>query len=238
VPVSSNRARFENACAQIGAGLGDFGYRYLRSKRQAEKVTGEWTQVVSFQSSARNTAGDIRLWVWYWIDSEEVRRWRRQRGAAGDSGRVFGCALGYLGDPAVFAGWNVAGDLVPVVRDVVDRVRSGGDRVWNVVMDVPAFLDRARDSDLTFFDPGQVVDLLAAHGCRDQIGSYLRRLGGGLQSTGTVRTDGSAILGAARRHLAGKAQTRHTVAADLVDALNRAECLHLLAGPLSDGQLA
>jgi len=94
---------------------------------------------VSFQSSARNTAADIRLWVWYWIDSEQVRRWRRQRGAASDSGRVFGCALGYLGDPAAFIGWNIAGDLVPVVRDVVDRVRSGGDRVWNVVMNVPAF---------------------------------------------------------------------------------------------------
>ena len=97
MPVSPARARFQNACAQIGAGLGDFGYRYLRSKRQAERVTGEWTQVVSFRSSERNTAGDIRLWAWYWIDSEEVRRWRRERGAAGDSGRVFGCALGYLG---------------------------------------------------------------------------------------------------------------------------------------------
>jgi hypothetical protein len=83
----------------------------------------EWTQVVSFQSPARNTAGDIRLWVWYWIDSEQVRRWRRQRGAACDSRRVFGCALGYLGDPAAFIGWNIAGDLVPVVREVVDRVR-------------------------------------------------------------------------------------------------------------------
>jgi len=238
VLVSPARARFEDACAQIGAGLGDFGYRYLRSKQQAAKVAGEWTQVVSFQSSDRNTASDIRLWVWYWIDSEQVRRWRRQRGAAGDSGGVFRCALGYLGDPAAFTGWNVAGDLVPVVRDVVDQVRSGGDRVWNVVMDVPAFLDRVRDSDLTFFDPGQVVDLLAAHGCRDQIGAYLRRLGGGFQSTGTVRTDGLAVLAAARRHLAGEAQTGHTVAADLVDALNRAECPHLLAGPLSDGQHA
>ena len=235
MPVSPARARFENACAQIGAGLGDFGYRYLRSKRQAERVTGEWTQVVSFRSSERNTAGDIRLWAWYWIDSEEVRRWRRERGAAGDSGRVFGCALGYLGDPAAFAGWNVAGDLVPVVRDVVDRVRSGGDRVRDVVMDVPVFLGRVRDSDLTFFSPGEVVDVLAAHGCRDQIGSYLRRLGGGLQSTGTVRTDGWSVLAAARRHLAGEALAGQAVAADLVDALNRAECLHLLAGPLIDG---
>jgi hypothetical protein len=238
VSVSSARARFEDACTQIGAGLGDSGYRYLRSKRQAKRVTGEWTQVVSFQSSFRNTAGDIRLWVWYWIDSEQVRRWRRQRGAVGDSGRVFGCALGYLGDPAVFTDWKVAGDLVPVVQDVVDRVRSGGDRVLDVVMDVPAFPDRVRDGDLTFFDPAQMIDLLAAHGCRDQIGSYLRRLGRGLQSTGTVRTDGPAILAAARHHLAGEAQTRHTVAADLVDALNRAECPRLLAGPLSDGQSA
>jgi hypothetical protein len=45
------------------------------------------------------------------------------------------------------------------------------------------------------------------------------------KSTGTVRTDGWAILAAARRHLAGEALTRHTVAADPVDALNRAECL-------------
>jgi hypothetical protein len=234
VPVSPARARFEDACAQIGAGLGDLGYRYLRSKRQAKRVTGEWMQVVSFQSSARNTAGDIRLWVWYWIDSEQVRRWRRQRGAVGDSGRVFGCGLGYLGDPAVFAGWNVAGDPGPVIRDVVNRVRSGEDRVWNVIMDVPAFLDRVRGSDLTFFSPGQVIDLLAAHGCGNQIGPYLCRLGGGLQSTGTVRTDGPAILAAARRRLAGDAETRHTVATDLVAALNRAECSHLLAEPLSD----
>jgi hypothetical protein len=184
VPVSPARARYEDACAQIGAGLGDFGYRYLRSKRQAKRVTGEWTQVVSFQSSFRNTAGDIRLWVWYWIDSEQVRRWRRQHGAAGDSGRVFGCALGYLGDPAVFTGWNAAGDLEPIVRDVVNRVRSGGDRVSDVVMDVPAFTDRVRDGDLTFFSPGQVIDLLAAHGCRDQIGSYLRRLGEGTSLDG------------------------------------------------------
>jgi hypothetical protein len=80
--------------------------------------------------------------------------------------------------------------------------------------------------------------LLAAHACNDQIGSYLRRFGGGLQSTGTVRTDGPAILAAARRHLAGEAQTGHAVAADLVDALNRAKCLHLLAGPLPGGQPA
>jgi hypothetical protein len=226
------RGRFEDACAQIGAGLGDFGYRYLRSKRQAEKVIDEWKQVVSFQSSVRNTANDIRLWVWYWIDSEEVRRWRRQRGAAGDSGRVFGCAVGYLGDPAAFVDWNVAGHLAPVVSDVVDRVGSGGDRVSTVIMDVPAFLDRVRDSDLTFFNPGQVIDLLAAHGCTDQIGSYLRRLSGGFQSTGAVRTDGPAILAAARRHLAGEAVTGHTAAADLADALNRAECAHLLAGPV------
>lgn len=101
MPASSTRARFEDACAQIGAGLDDFGFRYLKSRRQAKKVVGEWTQVVSFQSSVRNTAGDIRLWVWYWIDSEEVRRWRRQRGAVGDSARVFGCALGYLGSCSV-----------------------------------------------------------------------------------------------------------------------------------------
>jgi len=122
--------------------------------------------------------------------------------------------------------------------EVVDRVRSGGDRIWNVVMNVPAFPGRVPDTDLTFFDPGQVVDLLAAHGGTDQIGSYLRRLGGGLQSTGTVRIDGSAILAAARRHLADEAQTRQTVAAHMVDALNRAECSQLLAGPLPDGQPA
>ena len=133
---------------------------------------------MSFQSSFRNTAGNIQLWVWYGIASEQVRRWRRQRGAGADSGRVFGCALGYLGDPAVFTGWNAAGDLAPVVRDVVYRVWSGGDRVWDVVIDVPAFLDRVRDGDLTFFDPGRVVDVLAAPRCGDQIGSYLRRLGG------------------------------------------------------------
>jgi hypothetical protein len=238
VPASPTRARFVDACAPIGAELGDFGFRYLRSKRRAKKVIGEWTQVVSFQSSFRNTADDIRLWVWYWIGSEQVRRWRYRHGAVGDAGRVFGCALGYLGDPAMFIDWNVAGDFVPVVRDVVDRVRSGADRVSNVIMDVPAFLDRVSDSDLTFFDPGQVVDLLAAHGCRDQIGWYLRRLSGGLQSTGTVRTDGPAILAAARRHLAGEAQTSNTAAADLVEALNRAECSHLLAEPLPGGQPA
>jgi hypothetical protein len=133
----------------------------------------------------------------------------------------------------MFIDWNVAGDFVPVVQDVVDRVHSGADRVSDVIMDVPAFLDGVSESDLTFFDPGQVVDFLAAYGCRDQIGSYLRRLGGGLQSTGTVRTDGSAILAAARRKLAGKVQTRHNVtAAELVEALNRAECSHLLAEPL------
>lgn len=38
---------------------------------------------------------DVRLWVWYWIDSNEVGWWRQDRGAAGDSARVFGCALGY-----------------------------------------------------------------------------------------------------------------------------------------------
>ena len=75
-----------------------------------------------------------------------------------------------------------------------------------------------------------MVDLLAAHGCSDQIGSYLRRLNGGLQSTGTVRTDGSVILAAARRHLAGEAMTSHA-AAGLIDALNRAESSHLLAEP-------
>jgi hypothetical protein len=228
------RARFEDACAKIGAGLGDFGFRYLRSKRQAKKVIGEWTQVVSFQSSFRNTADDIRLWVWYWIDSEQVRCWRRERGGAGNDARVFGCALGYLGDPATYIGWNAAADVVPVVRDVVDRVRSGAGRVSDVIMNVPAFLDRVSDSDLTFFAPGQVVDLLAAHGCSDQIGTYLRRLGRGLQSTGTVRTDGAAILTAAQRFLAGQARTNHA-GADLADALSRAGCAHLLTGPLPAG---
>ena len=165
MPASATRARFEEACAQIGAGLGDLGFRYLRSRRQAKKVIGEWMQVVSFQSSFRNTADDIRLWAWYWIDSEQARNWRRQHGEVGDSARVFGCALGYLGDPATFIDWNVAGDFEPVVWDVVDRVRSGAGRVSDVIMDVPAFLDRVSDSDLTFFNPGQVVDLLAAGCC-------------------------------------------------------------------------
>ena len=207
------------------------GFRFLKSKRQARKVGGEWTQVVSFQSSFRNTADDVRLWVWYWIDSGEVHRWRQECGTAVNSGRVFGCALGYLGDPATFVDWNLAGDSAPVVRDVVDRVRSGVDRISSVVMDVPTFLDRVSESDLTFFDPGQVVDLLAAHGCSGQLGSYLRRLSGGLQSTGTVRTNGSAIVAAARRHLAGEAETRHTIAADLADSLSRADSSHLLAEP-------
>jgi hypothetical protein len=234
VRASAARLRFEEACAQIGAGLGDAGFRYLKSKRQAKKVIGDWTQVVSFQSSFRNTADDLRLWAWYWIDSEQVRRWRRLHGAVADSGRVFGCALGYLGDPATFTGWNVAGDFMPVVRDVVDRVREGAGRVSDVIMDVPAFLDRVSDSDLTFFDPGQVVDLLAAHGCREQIGAYLGRLSGGFQSTGTVRTDGVAVLAAARRFLAAGARANHA-GADLVEALSRADCAHLLAEPLPGG---
>jgi len=227
----ATRLRFQEARAQIGVGLGDFGFRYLRSKRQAKKVTGEWTQVVAFQTSYRNTAADIRLWVWYWVDSDQARRWRHQHGAVGDSGLVFHCALGYLGDPATFIDWNVAEDFGPVVQDVVDRVRSGAGRVSDVIMDVPAFLDRVSDSDLTFFNPGQVVELLAAHGCTDQIGAYLRRLSGGLHSTGTVRTDGAAVLAAARRFLAGQARTNHA-GLDLADALSRAGCAHLLAGPL------
>lgn len=226
--------RFEAACGQIGAGIADLGFRYLKSKRQAKKIVGEWTQVVSFQSSFRNTADHVQLWVWYWIDSDEVGRWRQERGADSESRRVFGCALGYLGTPATFVDWNVAGDSTSIVRDVVDRVQSGAGRISDVIMDIPRFLDRVSESDLTFFDPGDVVDLLAAHGCGDQIGSYLRRLDGGLQSTGTVRSDGSAILGAARRHLAGEAETSHTIAADLVDALNRAGSSHLLAEPLPE----
>ena len=233
MPVSPTRARFEDACSQIGAGLADTGFRYLKSKREATKAVGEWTQVVKFQSSFLNTADHVQLWVWYWIDSDEVGRWRQEYGATGSSGRVFGCALGYLGDPATFVGWNVAGDSAPVVRDVVDRVRSGADRVSRVVMDVPAFLDRVSDSDLTFFDPDHVVDLLASHACGDQIGSYLRRLGGGLRSTGTVRTDGAAIVEDARRRLAGETGKSHTVAADLAEALTRAGRAHLLAEPLN-----
>lgn len=229
MPASPTRVRFEDACGQIGAGLADMGFGYLRSKRQARKVVGEWTHGVSFQSSERNTADVVRLWVWYWIDSDEVRHWRKERGATGNSARVFGCALGYLGDLATFVDWNVAGDSAPVIRDVVDRVRSGAERISGVIMDVPTFLDRVSESDLTFFSPGNVVDLLAAHGCSDQIGLYLRRLSGGLQSTGAVRTDGSALLLAARRHLAGEAETSHTIAADLIEALSRAESSHLLA---------
>jgi hypothetical protein len=219
-------------CGQIGTGLADVGFRYLKSKRQAKKVADEWTQVVWFQSSFRNTADDVRLWVWYRIDSDEVGRWRQERGATGDSARVFGCALGYLGDPATFVGWNVAGDGAPVVRDVVDRVRSGVGRISSVIMDVPSFLDNVSESDLTFFEPADVVDLLAAHGCRDQLGAYLRRLSGGLRSKGTVRVDGAALLAAARRQLAGGDLMGHRIAANLVDALDRAGSSQLLAQPL------
>ena len=91
-----------------------------------------------------------------------------------------------------------------------------------MIMDVPAFLDRVSESDLTFFNPGHVVDLLAAHGCGDQIGSYLRRLSGGLRSTGTIRTDGWVIVADARRHLAGEADKSQTIAAELAEALTRA----------------
>ena len=220
--------------ARSGAGLADMGFRYLKSKRETKKAAGGWTQVVKFQSSFLNTADHVQLWVWYWIDSDEVGRWRREHGAAGASGRVFGCALGYLGDPATFVGWNVAGDSALVVRDVVDRVRSGADRVSRAVMDVRQFLDRVSDSDLTFFDPDQVVDLLAAHGCGDQVGSYLRRLRAGLQSTGTVRTDGAGIIADARRHLAGEEGMSHTAGADLAEALTRAGSSHLLAEPPSE----
>lgn len=218
MPSSPTRARFEDACGQIGAGLADMGFRYLKSKRQAKKVVGEWTQVVSFQSSVLNTTDLVRLWVWYRIDSDEVGRWRQERGATGNDGRVFGCALGYLGEPATFVQWNVAGASAPVVRDVVDRVRSGADRISSVIMDVPTFLDHVSESDLTFFNPGNAVDLLAAHGCSDQIDSYLRRLSRGL-------------LADAQRHLAGEAETSHTIAAELADALRRAESSHLLAEP-------
>lgn len=231
MPASPTRVRFETACDRIGAGIADLGFHYLKSKRQAKKVVDEWTQVVAFQSSVRNTADDVRLWVWYWIDSDKVGRWRREHGAVGYGARVFGCALGYLGDRPACVDWNVAGDIVPVVRDVVDRVGSGADRILSVVVDVPTFLDRVNESDLTFFNPGQVVDLLAAHGCSDQIGSYLRRLSGGLESTGTVRTDGSAILAVARRILAGEAPAGNSVATDTVGALNRADCSYLLAEP-------
>jgi hypothetical protein len=95
-------------------------------------------------------------------------------------------------------------------------------------MDVPTFLDRVSGSDLTFFDPGDVVDLLAAHGCGDQFGSYLRRLSAGLRSTGTVRTDGAAIAAHARRSLTGEAGKSHTVAVELAEALTRAGCTDLL----------
>jgi hypothetical protein len=127
--------------------------------------------------------------------------------------------------------WNVAGDTGPVVRDVVARVRSGADRISSAITDVSRFLDRVSESDLTFFDPADVVDLLAAHGCGDQIGSYLLRLSGGLHSTGTVRADGS-VVAAARRYLSGEEWLRNNKgAADLLDALTRAERSHLLAEP-------
>jgi hypothetical protein len=231
VAASPTRVRFETACGQIGAGIADFGFRYLKSRRQAKKVVDEWTQVVAFQPSHLNTADNVRLWVWYWIDCEKVGRWRRERGEAGDRARVFGCALGYLGEPATFVDWNVAGDIALIAADVVDRVRSGADRISSVIMDVPAFLDRVSESDLTFFNPGDVVDLLAAHGASDQIGTYLRRLGGGLQSSGTVRKDGAAILAMARRILAGESPAANAGAADIVAALNRADFSYLLAEP-------
>jgi hypothetical protein len=222
--------RFEAACTEIAAALTDFGFRYSKSKREAKKIIGEWTQAVSFQSSFRNTADDVRLWVWYSVGSDTVSRWRRERGAAAVSPHVFRCALGYLGDPATFIDWNVAGDSAPVVQDVVDRVRSGADRISSVIMDVPTFVDRASESDLAFFDPSDVVDLLAAHGCGDQVGSYLRRLSRGLQSTGTVRIDGSVILAAAQSYLSNEDLPQSSWgAARLIDALDRADSAHLIA---------
>lgn len=226
--ASPTRLRFENACGEIGGELADLGFRYLKSKRLARKVTGEWTQVVSFQSSMLNTPDNVKLWVWYWIDSERVHQWRQQHGAVGNAARVFGCGLGYLGNPATFVDWDVAGDVTAVVRDVVTRVRSGTDRISNVVMDVPTFLDRISESDLTFFNPGDVVDLLAAHDCGDQIADYLRRLAGGLQSTSTVRKDGTVIIAAARRHLADTTESGNAGAAELARALSRADRTHLL----------
>lgn len=41
--------------------------------------------------------------------------------------------------------------------------------------------------------------------------------------------DGSAILGAARRILAGEKPWRNAAAADIVGALSRADCSYLLA---------
>src|SRR5690606_21508030 len=120
MPPSPTSVRFQAACTEIAAGLTGMGFRYLTSKREAKKTIGEWTQAVSFQSSVRNTADDVRLWVWYSVCSETVNRWRRERGAAPAGPHVFRCALGYLGDPATFVDWNVAGDTAPVVQDIVD----------------------------------------------------------------------------------------------------------------------
>jgi hypothetical protein len=86
------------------------------------------------------------------------------------------------------------------------------------------------ESDLAFFEPGDVVDLLAAHGCGDQVGPYLRRLSRGLQSTGTVRVEGSVILAAAQGYLSNEDLPQSSWGAvRLIDALHRADSAHLLA---------
>src|SRR5262245_58466223 len=59
----------------------------------ARHTTIPETPAVKASSTDPIYQDNIRLWVWYWIDSEEVRRWRRQHGAVDDNARVFGCAL-------------------------------------------------------------------------------------------------------------------------------------------------
>jgi len=85
------------------------GFRYLKSLPGMRRESGDFSHVITFQSSSNNVRGQyVALWIHVSVGSRNLKRWRSLGGAEGPSPFVAGGQIGNLEEPKGWAEWNVA----------------------------------------------------------------------------------------------------------------------------------
>jgi hypothetical protein len=70
---------FRSACATLATALAPLGFKYAKSKQRCLRQSGDFHQLISFQSSHYNVSGrHVQLWMHATVESPTLQAWRRE----------------------------------------------------------------------------------------------------------------------------------------------------------------
>lgn len=173
------RQVFQTACAQLGAALEDYGFRYAKSGPHATRHVDQFSHKIYFSSSHYNVRGEhVALELAAGVFSRALKQWRNKQTKPYRKGdRVAGGAIHLLGTEFAYLRWDLADpdSRQETVDDALSAIHSIVLPYFDLFVDPAETARSSSEKAIPEFGLADSVEFALCFGSREQALAILER---------------------------------------------------------------